>query len=403
MRIGYMMNIYPVPSATFIRREIRALEAQEIHVSRFATRKSKDPLVDTGDQNEQYKTQYLLSGNVPGLLKSVFAELIRNPLGLFRAMSVTAKLAYNAGGGVIRHVAYLLEAVALKQNAETDQLEHIHAHFSTNTAVVALLSHRMGGPGYSFTAHGPDEFVDRSASSLALKINEARFVVAISHFCKTILASTAGMEAWDKIHIVRCGLDFADFPVSEASFEDTSPFVCVGRLCPQKAQVLIVAAISQIVQEYPNIRVQMIGDGESRTDVETVIERHNLQSNVELLGWKDNEEVRALLGQSRALLLPSFAEGLPVAIMEAFALGRPAISTYIAGIPELVDEQCGWIIPAGSEGHIADAIRSALSASPDELIELGLEGRDRVIESHDIKVNAEKLAGHFREAIASKQ
>ena len=128
----------------------------------------------------------------------------------------------------------------------------------------------------------------------------------------------------------------------------------------------------------------MIGDGESRKDVEAAIARHGIQQNVELLGWKNNEEVRAILGKARALLLPSFAEGLPVAIMEAYALGRPVISTYIAGIPELVDEQCGWIIPAGSAEHIANAMQSALASSPNDLSARGAEGRRRVLESHDI-------------------
>jgi glycosyltransferase involved in cell wall biosynthesis len=209
------------------------------------------------------------------------------------------------------------------------------------------------------------------------------------------LALAAGMEHWDKIHIVHCGLDLDELPVSDAGFNADAPFVCVGRLCPQKAQTLIVEATAQVARTHPGIRFRLIGDGESRKAVEAAISRHGLQENVELLGWRDNAEVRAELGQARALLLPSFAEGLPVVIMEAFALGRPAISTFIAGIPELVDDQCGWIIPAGSVDDIARAMKAALEASPETLAALGAEGRRRVERQHDVTQEAARLRGLF--------
>ena len=103
-------------------------------------------------------------------------------------------------------------------------------------------------------------------------------------------------------------------------------------------------------------------------------------------------------GRARALLLPSFAEGLPVVIMEALALGRPAISTYIAGIPELVDEGCGWIIPAGSVDDIARAMQEALAAEPADLKAKGIEGRARVIDRHDVRKNAARLLELIRGA-----
>src|SRR6056297_4068759 len=242
MNIGYLLNTYPVTSSTFIRREIRALEGQGLTVMRYAIRRWADDLVDERDREEQGKTRYLLSGQVPRLIARFCAEAVTNPVGLARALGTLGRLVYNAGGGLVRHAAYLLEAVSLRRQAKSDRIEHIHAHFSTNAAAVALLCHRLGGPGYSFTAHGPDEFIDWGRSSQALKVAEARFVAAISHYCRVQLTLAAGMAHWDKIHIVRCGLDLNEFPRSEAGFDTSSPFVCVGRLCPQKAQVLIAEA-----------------------------------------------------------------------------------------------------------------------------------------------------------------
>ena len=95
--------------------------------------------------------------------------------------------------------------------------------------------------------------------------------------------------------------------------------------------------------------------------------------------------------------MPSFAEGLPVVLMEAFALGRPVVTTYVAGIPELVtDKTCGWLVPAGSVEHLAHAIKQCLNA-PDALIEtMGAAGRKRVLEQHDIAKECRKLADLFR-------
>ncbi|NRB36660.1 MAG: glycosyltransferase, partial [Rhodobacteraceae bacterium] len=303
--------------------------------------------------------------------------------------------------GIVRHIAYLLEAISLRRMAKVDGINHIHTHFSTNATAVALLCERLGGPGYSFTAHGPTEFVDWGASSLAMKVDGARFVVAISHFCTVQLTLAAGMSAWDKIHIVGCGLDLEEFDISDAPFAADAPFVVVGRLCPEKAQVLIVEAVAKLAATHPEVRVELIGDGASRAEVEAAITRHGVADQITLLGWRDNKEVRARLGAARALLLPSFAEGLPVVIMEAFATGRPAISTYIAGIPELVDAQSGWIIPAGSSDAIAEAMRAAIDTPPERLAAMGREGRARVEARHDVKKNAARLADLFRHAIAA--
>ncbi|MHA7852615.1 glycosyltransferase family 4 protein [Roseovarius sp.] len=395
MKIGYLLNTYPVPSSTFIRREIRALEGQGVTVMRYGVRRWADQLVDPLDREEQTKTRYLLSGQVSRLITGVLAEALTNPIGLARAIGTWGRLVRNAGGGVVRHAAYLLEAVSLRRQAKADGIEHIHAHFSTNAAAVALLCYRLGGPSYSFTAHGPDEFIDWGRSSLALKVAEARFVAAISNYCRVQLILAAGMAHWDKIHIVRCGLDLSEFPPSKAGFEASAPFVCVGRLCPQKAQVLIVEATARVVRSHPEVKVRLIGDGESRADVEAAITRHGLEGNIELLGWQANDVVRAELGRARALLLPSFAEGLPVVIMEALALGRPAISTYIAGIPELVDESCGWIIPAGSVDHISQVMADCLATPPQALADKGATGRARVQSAHDIDTNSRTLAACF--------
>ncbi len=401
MKIGYLMNTYPVTSGTFIRREIRALEAGGAEVMRYAVRRWDQALVDPADREEAAQTHYLLSGRAGGLVGDFLGMLLRNPAGVMRALGLWRRLVANAGGGLVRHTAYLMEAATLCRLAARDGIAHLHCHFSTNPAAVAMLARAMGGPGYSFTAHGPDEFLETGPGSLGLKIAQAEFVVAISHFCRGTLAlaaEVAGVKgAWEKIHIVRCGLDLGDFPVSGAGFE-TPEIVCVGRLCPQKGQVLIPAAVAEVAQTHPEIRVVLIGDGESREAIEAEIARLGLSAQIELAGWATNADVRARVGQARALLLPSFAEGLPIVIMEALALGRPVITTYIAGIPELVDAGCGWILPAGDEAALAHALGEVMAASPADLAARGAEGRARIEARHDQIANAAALRARIAEA-----
>lgn len=402
MKIGYMMNVYPVTSGTFIRREIHALEALGLEVTRYAIRRWDQDLVDLQDQAEQERTHYLLSGRTLPLIGFFLLELITNPIGMARALGTWGQLIRNAGGRLIPHLAYLMEAVSLKRQTVADGIEHVHTHFSTNSAAVAMLGHMMGGPPYSFTAHGPDEFVDPMASSLALKIEKSAFAVAITYFSRGQLALAGGMGAWDKLHIVRCGLDLEDFERAPPAAEDNKTLVCVGRLCPQKGQVLIPAAVHEVVAEHPDIKVVFIGDGESRTAVEAEIHRFGLEDRIELFGWATNAEVSEAIRNSRALLLPSFAEGLPIVLMEALAIGRPVLTTYIAGIPELVDEGCGWIIPAGSHDALVEAMRAVLRATPEKLEALGREGRMRVESQHDQRANAAILKQHFEKALTAQ-
>ena len=403
MKIGYLVNTYPMTSQTFIYREIRALESEGVDITRYSIRRWSEDLVDPASEAEQKKTRYILSGRSRSLLIDFLSELVSNPLGVMHAFLATLLLIRNAGGDVVRNAAYFLEATTLKRWVKQDGIQHIHAHFSTNPATVAYLCHRMGGPPYSFTAHGLEELDNWGTTSLIEKIRDARFVVAITHFCRAQLARAAGMEHWNKLHVVRCGIDTQEFAPSSIPFDESATFVCVGRLCIAKAQTLIVDAVRIVASKYPQVRVLLIGDGEMRADVQERIRELGLQREITLLGWKNNVEVRSFIGSARALLAPSIAEGLPLVIIEALALSRPVITTFVAGIPELVDQDCGWIFPAGSIDHIATAMIDAIETPVDKLAEMGNEGRARVMAQHDVSQNAKTLQELFARACAAKE
>lgn len=391
MSLAYLMNMYPMTSTTFVRQEIHAHEAAGLTgLTRFAIRPWPETLVAPEDVAEKEITDYLLSAGAPALLGGFLVECLANPAGSVRALATTARLIRAARGKVVRNLAYLLEAVRFKQRAKAAGHSHVHVHFSTNSAAVALLARRLGGPSYSFTVHGPDELVDPAANALALKAEHAKAVIAITDYCRNFIIDHCGDRVADKVHIVRCGIDPAEF-APRAEPVESATLVCVGRLCAAKQQVLLPDLAAKLAPDFPDLKIVLIGDGEDRPAIEARIRELGVGAHVELAGWGARDEVRAALEGARAMLLPSLAEGLPVVIMEALALGCPVISTRIAGIPELLDAECGWVIPPGDPAALEQATRACLSESSERLARMGRTGRTRVLDRHDQARNAEGL------------
>jgi glycosyltransferase involved in cell wall biosynthesis len=273
---------------------------------------------------------------------------------------------------------------------------HLHAHFGTNAADVALLTHTLGGPSYSFTIHGPEEFDRPEKLSLVDKIEQAAFVVTVSEFGRSQVFRWCSHEHWRKVHVVHCGVDKSFLGGGPHPVPDTPQLVCVGRLCEQKGQLRLLEALALLKEEGVPCQVVLAGDGPMRAVIEAEVIRLWLHDRVRITGWLSGAEVRQHLLDSRVMVLPSFAEGLPVVLMEALALGRPVITTYVAGIPELVRPgESGWLVPAGSVEALAGAIRQALEAPGDRLTQMGHAGAASVAAAHDITKEAAILARLF--------
>ncbi len=204
------------------------------------------------------------------------------------------------------------------------------------------------------------------------------------------------MSGWPKIEVVHCGLDAAFHAGTPVLPLSRIRFVCVGRLCEQKGQLLLLDAVAQLTRRGVALELVLAGDGEMRDAIEARVAALSLADRVRITGWIGGESVRAELLAARALVLPSFAEGLPVVIMEAMALRRPVISTYVAGIAELVRSgQDGWLVPAGDVGALEEAIMACLEAPDDVLERMGEGARERVLARHCAEVEAAKLARLF--------
>lgn len=396
-RIGYVINQYPMPSHTFIRSEIRELERQGVAIERYSVRGWDAHIVDPLDREERGRTRYLLGGGVRPLMGAAIALALRYPGRFFKALASSLRLSRSSDRGLVKHLAYLLEACLLVQWARKVGVTHLHAHFGTNAADVVLHANQLGGASYSFTVHGPAEFDAPRQVHIREKMQGASFVVAITSFCRSQLFRWADSHDWRKVKIVHCGLDDdyigADFVPPPKQLR----LVCVGRLCEQKGQLLLLDAVRIVRARGVAVELVLAGDGEMRADLEAAIRDHGLTDAVTITGVLDADRVRAALIAANALVLASFAEGLPVVIMEAMALGRPIISTQIAGIPELVREgREGFLVTAGDLDGLADAILRMLSLDSASWETMAMSCRERVRERHDIRTEAAKLARLFR-------
>jgi colanic acid/amylovoran biosynthesis glycosyltransferase len=389
VRLAYLCNLYPAVSHSFVRREIDGVEQAGHEVHRFSLRPPRGDLKDPADLAEAARTEVVLDQGFVRLLFAAILLLFTRPARTLRALAAALGLSAPGFDQKFRHIAYWLEAAWLVRRLAQLRLEHVHAHFGTNPAAVALIVHAWGGPPYSFTAHGPDEFDAPITLSLGRKIAAARFAAGVSSYGRSQLMRWSRPEDWSRIEVIRCGLDKSFLEAAAPPVPaNSNEFVCVARLSGQKGLPLLIAACDRLRGTGAVFTLTIIGDGELRGELEAEIATRKLGDRITLAGIRTSSEIREHLNRSRAFVLPSFAEGLPVVIMEALALSRPVITTAIAGIPELVDAECGWVVPAGSEQALADAMSEALRASPEELARKGSVGKARVHQMHDAARNA---------------
>lgn len=399
--VAYIVNTYPRASHSFIRREILALERLGMTVHRIAMRSDRASLVDPQDLAEDAKTEHVLEDGRAAFFRSALGWLASHPrqaMGALRTalrFGARGKAGGPGTGGRLRHLVYLLEAAHVARRCTALGVGHLHAHFGTNSATVALLAHQLGAAGFSFTVHGPEEFDAPRAFSFAQKMHDARFTIAISSFGRSQLLRWSEIADWPRIKVVHCGVDTARFDPPAPMPAGGPHLVAIGRLSEQKGFPLLIETMAIACARLPDLRLTICGDGDLRGLIDAEIARHGLGDRITITGWISEDGIRAAISAAHALILPSLAEGLPMVVMEAMACGRPIIATAIAGIPELVTPETGWLVPAGDPAALADAIVT-LAATPVETLQsMGQCARTRVFARHNIDTEAAKLAALF--------
>jgi colanic acid/amylovoran biosynthesis glycosyltransferase len=403
LRLAYLTTEYPKASHTFVRREIEGLERRGHDVLRLSIRDAGSAVVDPADLRERERTIYCLKQSPSTLALAGAAAGGREPAGMARALATTLAMSKSSDRGILRHAAYLAEACFVLDQLRRHGTQHLHAHFGTNAAAVARLVRLLGGPTYSLTVHGPDEFDAPLAFDLRGKVSEAAFAAGVSSYGSAQLRRWVDPEHWSRIHVIHCTVPDAYYDHATPMQVDRPRLVCVGRLSGQKGQLVLLEAAARLKADGVPLELVLVGDGEMRSVVERSIAERGLGQTVQVTGWANEATVRKHLLEARAMVLPSFAEGLPVVIMEAMALGRPVVSTFVAGIPELVlDGKTGWLVPAGNVAALTEALRTVLSTPLAELDAMGQAGQARVRQRHGTETELDKLEALFTAAIDGK-
>lgn len=401
MKIAYLTGEYPRATDTFIQREIKVLRELGIDVQTFAVRRSGDEhMVGPEQVAERDRTLYLLPPNLFILLKSHIQLLLGNPRRYLQAIGLAQSTTPPGLRSLVYQLFYFAEAGLLARSILRQNIQHLHNHLADSSCTVAMLAAKLGGFSFSFTIHGPAIFFEPYRWRIDQKIKQARFVCCISHFCRSQCMFFVPPEYWSRLHIIHCGIEPDSFERVEHQTNSKS-LLYVGRLAAAKGLPILLKSIAILKQEHPEIQLTVIGDGPDRQVLEQQAINVNVSKNIQFVGYQSQARVREYLQQTDIFVLPSFAEGVPVSLMEAMAVGVPVVTTQIAGISELVTQGIsGFLVPPGDVAALGDRIQQLL-INPELRKTLGLNGRLKVETEFNLHLEVAELKRLFESSIHS--
>jgi colanic acid/amylovoran biosynthesis glycosyltransferase len=391
LRIAYMTGEYPRATSTFIQNEVAALRKRDVQIDTISIRRAANlELVDPEQQREATRTFCVLERSPRDMLTAHARCLLRTPRSYFRALREAWSMRSPGLRAAIYQLFYFVEAGVVADYVNRQQLQHLHNHFADSSCTVAALASVIGGFSFSFTVHGPAIFYEPMRWRLDRKVQLARFVCCISDFCRSQVMAFSAPERWSDLRIVHCGVDPTLFPFLERG-GDGRRLVCVGRLAPWKGFEVLIEAVADLARRDRRVQLDLIGDGPSREALEAFAARLGVAPSVRFFGYRTAEQIANHLRRADIFVSSSFAEGVPVVLMEAMASGTPVIATRIAGLPELIEDGAnGLLAPPGDSRALADRIDQLL---PDlsRRRQLAAAGREKVTESFNLDTEAAKL------------
>ncbi len=400
-RIAYLTGEYPRATDTFIQREVAGLREHGYQVDTFAVRRTGDEHMVGPEQLEaKASTTYLLDQvKSPGLVTAQLGALVRSPGRYLRGLRLAMSTKRAGVRGGVFQLIYFLEAVILAQELRRRRVDHLHNHFGDSSCTVAMLASEVSGVPYSFTLHGSAIFYEAKTWRLDAKLDRAAFVATISHFTRSQAAMFAAPETMDRVHLIHCGVQPARLPaVDHHGVGDRMVFV--GRVVEQKGLGVLFEAMQSLLGEHPNLSLTVVGDGPHRQDLAARAESMGLGDRVEFVGAKSQSEVVDILAKADLFVLPSYAEGVPVVVMEALGSGVPVVASFVGGMAELVeDDHTGFLVRPGDPVQLADRI-GRLVADPELRARLGANGRAKVADDFDARSEAARLGSLFTNSVA---
>jgi len=397
-RVAYLCSIYPALSHTFIYREILSLRRAGIEVVTASVNQPPQVEVMPEDEQKEARETLIMKGVSPvAVLSAQLRCFLYSPAGYLRMTTTAFSFLFKGPKSPVKAIGYLVEAGILLDWMREKKVDHVHEHFGDSTALVALLGKRYGTISYSFSVHGPDIFYGVESSLLKEKIENAVFVRSISHYCSSQLMRITGHESWANFHIIRCGIDPDIYTARPLPKGNVTQLLCVGRLVPAKGQHILLKACSLLIKNGATLHLNFVGGGEDMESLQQLSKDLHVDECVTFAGAMGQDKVRTFYDQADIFVLPSFAEGVPVVLMEAMAKEIPVISTRITGIPELIEHGLdGLLATPGDVNDLAVQI-SAFIDDSDLRERLGKAGRIKVKRLYNTKQNNTGLAEIFED------
>ena len=388
--LGYLVSRYPAISHTFILREIVMLRQLGfcIHTASINPPDRALSAMDAQERQEAEHTYGIKAHGVRGAWQAVWHLLTQQP----QALAGLARSTWALGLGW-RGWAYAMEAAMVARWMHQHQLRHLHVHFGNAGATVGMLVKAINRCHLSYTIHGPDEFDEVRGQRLAEKMAAADAVICISQFVRGQLMRLSDMRHWSKFQVCRLGVDLKQFDFRLAPTQNPAVhLLCIGRLTPAKGQLVLLRACALLRQRQIDFRLTLVGDGPDRALIEATVAQLGLSSVVKLTGAVVQARVRQYLQEADVFVLPSFAEGIPVVLMEAMASGVVCVSSPVNGIPELIEHGLtGLLSTPGDVEHLAQNLQALINDGAWRQA-MATAARQKVQADYDLSCNVRALA-----------
>ena len=395
-RIGYVLKMFPRLSETFVLNEILELERQGAEVHVFSLMHPADGRFHAGVADLRTSIRYIASQKL---------EATWNDIG-----TSSAGVNYDAWPDVVefarrydfpRQLEFLLRAQTIAQQVIESNVEHLHAHFATIATRMAAAVNMLTGVPFSFTAHAKDIFrtsVDRVLFSEL--VDRSLFCVTVSDFNKEFILAT--MPDIDPEKVVRLynGVDLNRLTQSHREDDSVPHVISVGRLVPKKGFDILLRALRLCKDRGRVLRTTIVGDGGESDRLRDLSRELGLERDVTFAGALSHEDTIKRMGQASVVALACTrdddgnTDALPTVLLEALALGLPIVSTRLAGIPEIVGEECGRLSDPGDVAGFAAGLESTCR-DLEQGRDVATEARRRCERRFSLQTNAGALLQRF--------